>query len=73
VSSLVALIVLFCSLVAILALGLPLAFTMGGIGVIFIYFLWSPAALASVVDKAFGHMQSFIWVAVPLFVFLNNR
>jgi tripartite ATP-independent transporter DctM subunit len=71
VSSLVALIVLFCSLVAILALGLPLAFTMGGIGVIFIYFLWSPAALASVVDKAFGHMQSFIWVAVPLFVFMG--
>lgn len=63
--------VLFGLMLVGLALGLPLAFVLGGIGAIATYFLWGPHALFAIIARAFGQMQSFMLVAIPLFIFMG--
>jgi len=65
-------VLLFGSMILFLALGLPVAFTLGGIGIIFIIFGWDPSALRAVALDIFGKMTNFILVAIPLFVFMAN-
>lgn len=65
-------ILLFGSMILFLALGLPVAFALGGIGVIFIIFGWDPSALRAVALDIFGKMTNFILVAIPLFIFMAN-
>lgn len=64
-------VLLFGFLLVGLALGLPLTFTLGGIGTIAIFFLWGPQALFVVIARSFGIMQSFMLVAIPLFIFMG--
>jgi len=63
---------LFTFLIVGLVLGLPLTFVLGGIAVVFTYFLWGPEGLFVIPLKIFGGMYSFILVAVPLFIFMAN-
>jgi tripartite ATP-independent transporter DctM subunit len=63
--------VLFSSLVLLLVTGLPLAFVLGSIAVIFTYFLWGPYALAAIPANTLGVMQNFILSAIPLFIFMG--
>lgn len=63
--------VLFSSLVVLLLTGLPLAFVLGAIAVIFTYFLWGPYALMAVAANTLGVMQNFILSAIPLFIFMG--
>ncbi len=63
--------ILFASLVAALLTGLPLAFVLGAIGVIFTYFMWGPFALMAVPANTLGVMQNFILSAIPLFIFMG--
>lgn len=63
--------VLFGLMLVGLALGLPLAFVLGGIGAIATFFLWGPQALFAIIARAFGQMQSFMLVAIPLFIFMG--
>ena len=65
-------ILLFGSLVVCLALGLPFAWVMGGLAMVFTYFLWGPKAFVMVATQANDAMRSFIWVAMPLFIFMAN-
>lgn len=60
----------FGSLVLFLVLGLPLAFVLGGVSVIFLYFTWGPEAFYLVASQMWGSMNSFTIVAVPLFVLM---
>jgi tripartite ATP-independent transporter DctM subunit len=60
----------FASLLIFLALGLPLAFVLGGVSVIFIYSTWGPQAFYMVAAQAWGTMNKFALVAVPLFIFM---
>ncbi len=64
-------VLLFGSLLGVLVLGLPLVFTLGGIGVVSTYFLWGHEAIYMAVSRSFGTMQSFVLVAVPLFIFMG--
>ena len=62
---------LFLSLVAGLLTGLPLVFILGGLAVIFNYFLLGPASLFIISSTAFGVMNEFILTSIPLFVFMG--
>lgn len=63
-------VILFGCLVLFLALGLPLAFTLGGVGVIGILLLWGPGGLMVVASQMYAAMGKFTLVAVPLFIFM---
>jgi len=61
---------MFLAALFALALGAPIAFTLGSIAIIFAYFLWGFNALNLLVSAAWGAMNNFILVAIPLFIFM---
>ena len=63
--------VLFSCLMAILLLGLPVSFALGGIGVIFSFLLWGPQSLVLVALRATSISNSFILLAIPMFIFMG--
>jgi tripartite ATP-independent transporter DctM subunit len=63
-------ILLFGSLVLFLALGLPLAFVLGGVGMGGCYFLWGSKGLFVAAAQAYGAMGKFTLLAIPLFIFM---
>jgi tripartite ATP-independent transporter DctM subunit len=60
----------FAALLIFLLMGLPLAFVLGGVSVIFLYFTWGPQAFYMVASQTWGAMNKFTLVAIPLFVFM---
>lgn len=60
----------FGSLIFFLVLGLPLAFVLGGVSVIFLYFTWGIESFYMVASQMWGSMNSFTLVAIPLFVLM---
>lgn len=60
----------FGSLLLFLVLGLPLAFVLGGVSVIFLYFTWGIDSFYMVASQVWGSMNSFTLVAIPLFVLM---
>lgn len=60
-------VVLFGGFIGLIALGLPLVFSLGSVAVIGTYFLWGPQALAMVALRTFSSANSFVLIAVPLF------
>jgi len=64
-------VVLFGSFIALIALGLPLVFALGSVAIIGTYFLWGPQALAMVGLRTFSAANSFVLIAVPLFIFMG--
>ncbi len=60
----------FGSLLVFLALGLPLAFVLGGVSVVFLYFTWGIDSFYMVASQMWGSMNSFTLVAIPLFVLM---
>jgi len=62
---------LFGSLLLVLALGLPLSFVLGGLTVIFSYFLWGPESLTNIAYKTYSYMNNFILIAIPMFIFMG--
>lgn len=65
-------VLMFGGLIFLLVLGMPVAFATGALAVIFITFLWSPAALVVVAVRAFGNMYQYLLFAIPLFIFLAS-
>ncbi len=63
---------MFGSFFVLLALGVPLAWTTGSIGVLFAFFMWGPDSLSIVVLRIWDVMGSFSMIAIPLFVFMGN-
>jgi len=63
-------ILLFGSLIFFLALGLPLAFVLGGVGMGGCYFLWGSKGLFVAAAQAYGAMGKFTLLAIPLFIFM---
>jgi len=61
---------LFGALLFFLALGLPLSFVLGGVGVVGCYFLWGGKGLFVAAAQAYGAMGKFTLLAIPLFVFM---
>ncbi len=64
-------IMLFGVLIIALLTGLPLAFALGGVSVLFALLFWSPNALFMFATKTLGTARNIIMVAVPLFVFMG--
>ena len=61
---------LFFGLVLVcLVMGLPISFALGGIAMIFTYFLQGPAMIAY---RAWGQITNWVIVCVPLFVFMGT-
>ena len=63
---------LLASLLVLIFLGLPLAFSLGSVGIIFIYIFLGPESLYLVVGRARGTLFTYVMVAVPLFMFMAN-
>jgi len=64
---------LFGILLVFLALGLPLVFCLGGIAVVALFFLMGPrAATFMVYWKLINEVSSFLFTAIPLFIFMAN-
>jgi tripartite ATP-independent transporter DctM subunit len=64
-------IILLGALLVFLALGLPVAFTLGGLSLIIGYFIWGGAsAFYSVALGSLGKVAEFTLIAVPLFLLM---
>jgi len=63
-------IMFFGSLLIFLLAGLPLAFVLGGVSMIFLYFTWGPESFYMVAAQTWGAMNKFTLVAIPLFIFM---
>ncbi|NYT78576.1 TRAP transporter large permease subunit [Alcaligenaceae bacterium] len=61
----------FGSLLFFLFLGVPLAFVLGGVSVVFLYFTWGIDSFYMVASQVWSTMESFTLVAIPLFVFMS--
>jgi len=56
--------------IAILLLGVPLAFATGAVAVVFTWFLFGVPGLTLVVSRVFTLMGNYVLVSVPLFIFM---
>jgi len=63
-------ILLFASMFLLLALGLPVAFVLGGLATVFAAVFWGPESLFIIVARTFSMMSSTTLVAAPLFVLM---
>jgi len=61
---------MFGTLIFFLALGLPVAFACGAVGVIFTAILQGPFAINLVSTRIFGMMMNYLLTAIPLFIFM---
>ena len=55
----------------LMASGLPIAFVLGSVGVVFAFMLWGPGALDLVYFSVMDVMKNFLLVAIPLFIFMG--
>ncbi|WP_386627160.1 TRAP transporter large permease [Sulfitobacter geojensis] len=60
----------FGSLLVFLMLGTPLAFVLGGVSVVFLYFEMGPIGFYLLASKMWETMQSPTLMAIPLFVYM---
>jgi len=63
---------LILSILALFILGLPVAFTLGAIAMVYAVFLWGPGAFPTVVFACWGTMMAWVLVACPLFIFMGT-
>ncbi len=63
-------ILLFGSMFILLALGLPVAFVLGGLATVFTAVFWGPESLFIIVARTFSMMSTTTLVAAPLFVLM---
>lgn len=60
----------FGSLLLFLLLGTSLAWVLGGLSTVFLYFTWGPDAFYMIASKMWSTMNSFTLLSIPLFVFM---
>ena len=60
--------VMFGGLIVCLLLGIPLAWSLGGVSIIVCLLEWGPGGLMIIVYNTFGAMWSIVLVAIPLFM-----
>ncbi len=63
-------ILLFGGVFLLLALGLPVAFVLGGLATVFTAVFWGPESLFIIVARTFSMMSTTTLVAAPLFVLM---
>ncbi|MBU4242711.1 MAG: TRAP transporter large permease subunit [Nanoarchaeota archaeon] len=63
---------LILSVFLVFVTGLPVAFSLGSVSMLFTIFLWGPHSLQLITHAALGSMTSFMLVAIPLFILMGN-
>lgn len=63
--------ILFASLFLLLATGLPIAFSVGAVAVVFAITLWGTSHLSIIASAAYSSLTNVNLVAIPLFIFLG--
>lgn len=61
---------MFLALVPLLVAGVPIAFSLAAVAIVFSYYLWGPGALNILVSATWGTMNNFVIIAIPLFIFM---
>lgn len=61
---------MFAILFLLLGLGIPIAFSLGAVAIVFAVPLWGLSSLNLLVSAVWGAMNNFVVVAVPLFIFM---
>jgi hypothetical protein len=64
------LLLMFGSLTLFMLTGLPIAFVLGGLSLLFIVTLWEPSAVIVLVLQIFDTMKSESLLAIPLFILM---
>lgn len=61
---------MFLALFPLLIAGVPIAFALAAVAIVFSYSLWGIGALNVLVSTSWGTMNNFVIIAVPLFIFM---
>ncbi len=64
-------IILFISIFILILYGYPVAFTLGGISVIYALCFLEPASFSALPPRIMGIMSNYILIAVPLFIYMG--
>lgn len=64
-------VLIFGLMLVSLATGVPISFALGGLAMIFTYFLWGDNALGMIANRMYGIMSDYVVLAVPLFIFMG--
>jgi tripartite ATP-independent transporter DctM subunit len=62
----------FATLIILILLGLPIAFSLGGVAILYSLLLWGTKSLLLIPSAVHTDGSNFILAAVPLFVFMGN-
>lgn len=62
---------MFAAMLVLLIIGMPLAFALTTVGLIFALMLWGPGGLELLAISSFSSMDNFLLVAVPMFIFMG--
>jgi tripartite ATP-independent transporter DctM subunit len=61
---------MFAALLILLTAGVPIAFSLAAVAIGFAYALWGVGGLNLIISAAWGAMNNFVIVAVPLFIYM---
>jgi tripartite ATP-independent transporter DctM subunit len=61
---------MFLALFVLLVTGVPIAFSLAAIAIVFSFTFWGLGALNVIVSTAWGTMNNFVIIAVPLFIYM---
>ncbi len=64
-------VLMFATVGVAVMMGFPLAFTVGGTGLIFGLLFWGPGSLPSLWFKMYGMVTEYVLLAAPLFIFMG--
>ena len=64
-------ILLFASIFILILYGFPVAFTLGGLSMIYALCFLDPTAFAALPPRVMGIMNNFVLIAVPLFIYMG--
>jgi len=62
---------MLASTLLLLMTGLPMAFTLGAVGMVFVLLLMGPAAMHIPLYTLWGLMNNFLFIAIPMFIFMG--
>jgi tripartite ATP-independent transporter DctM subunit len=62
---------LFVSIFILILYGYPVAFTLGGLSVLYALLFLDPGVLAALPPRVMGVMNNYVLIAVPLFIFMG--
>jgi tripartite ATP-independent transporter DctM subunit len=62
---------LFISIFILILYGYPVAFTLGGLSVMYVFIFLDPGVLEALPPRVMGVMNNYVLISVPLFIFMG--